>query len=123
MIVYASNVPEEFDWAINDRIDEVIEFAMPTAVERERMLAQYIDEYLRINCDESRIIIDGVGEDHLKAAVAATEGFSGREIHKLVVAWQAAAFGSKHSVFSPSLMQDVLDSHVVQRDLKQRWNA
>ena len=29
MIVYASNQPEQFDWAINDRIDEMVEFELP----------------------------------------------------------------------------------------------
>ena len=27
--VYASNQPEQFDWAVNDRIDEMVEFALP----------------------------------------------------------------------------------------------
>ena len=29
MVVYASNQPEQFDWAINDRIDEMVEFKLP----------------------------------------------------------------------------------------------
>lgn len=31
MLVYASNQPEQFDWAINDRIDEVCERAFCAA--------------------------------------------------------------------------------------------
>jgi ATPase family AAA domain-containing protein 3A/B len=125
MLVYASNAPEEFDWAINDRIDEIVEFTIPSATERERMLAQYVNEYLNSGGGSGsiRILVDGVAETHLKAAVAATEGFSGREIHKLVVAWQAAAFGSEGAVFTPSTMQEVLDSHVAQRELKENWNT
>ena len=125
MLVYASNAPEEFDWAINDRIDEVIEFTIPNATERERMLAQYVDEYINNGGgpDSLRILVDGVAATHLKAAVAATEGFSGREIQKLVVAWQAAAFGSEGAVFTPSTMQEILDSHVAQRELKESWNT
>ncbi|EGB04171.1 hypothetical protein AURANDRAFT_33000, partial [Aureococcus anophagefferens] len=122
MLVYASNAPEEFDWAVNDRIDEIVEFTIPTATERERMLAQYINDYM-CSTDDPRIVVDGVSDSHLKAAVAATEGFSGREIHKLVVAWQAAVFGSENAVFTPSIMHDVLDTHVVQRNLKQTWSV
>jgi len=122
MLVYASNAPEEFDWAVNDRIDEIVEFTMPTATERERMLAQYMNDYM-CSTDDPRIVVDGVSDSHLKAAVAATEGFSGREIHKLVVAWQAAVFGSENAVFTPSIMHDVLDTHVVQRNLKQTWSV
>lgn len=125
MLVYASNAPQEFDWAINDRIDEIVEFKLPTDEERERMLAQYVNEYLghAQSSDAVRIVMDDISDVHLKAAVAATEGFSGREIQKLVVAWQAAAFCSEDAVFKPSTMQDVLDAHVVQRDLKETWNA
>lgn len=118
MLVYASNSPEEFDWAINDRIDEIVEFTIPKAKERERMLTQYVNEYL----GNGRIFVDGVADTHIEAAVAATEGFSGREIHKLVVAWQAAAFSTDRAVFTPSMMQEVLNSHVVQRELKESWN-
>jgi len=118
VLVYASNSPEEFDWAINDRIDEIVEFTIPKAKERERMLTQYVNEYL----GNGRIFVDGVADTHIEAAVAATEGFSGREIHKLVVAWQAAAFSTDRAVFTPSMMQEVLNSHVVQRELKESWN-
>ena len=31
MIVYASNQPEQFDWAVNDRIDEMVEFDLPAS--------------------------------------------------------------------------------------------
>jgi len=30
-VVYASNQPEQFDWAVNDRIDEMVEFKLPDA--------------------------------------------------------------------------------------------
>lgn len=29
MIMFASNQPEQFDWAVNDRIDEMVEFKLP----------------------------------------------------------------------------------------------
>jgi len=119
MLVYASNTPEEFDWAINDRIDEIVEFKLPTSTERKRMLIQYFDEYLQNNNLTNNVI----DKEQLKSVVAATEGFSGREIHKLVIAWQAAAFGSDLAVLTPSMLQKVLDSHVVQRKLKENWNA
>jgi hypothetical protein len=31
MVVFASNQPEQFDWAINDRIDEMVDFNLPGA--------------------------------------------------------------------------------------------
>lgn len=38
-----------------------------------------------------------------------TEGFSGREIAKLAIAWQAAAYGTPDSSFNPELMFEVLE--------------
>jgi ATPase family AAA domain-containing protein 3A/B len=46
MLVLASNQPEQFDWAINDRIDEMVEFALPDLEEAERMVRLYFDEFV-----------------------------------------------------------------------------
>ena len=46
MVVFASNQPEQFDWAINDRIDEMVEFSLPGKDERAKMIRQYVDEYI-----------------------------------------------------------------------------
>ena len=42
----ASNQPEQFDWAINDRIDEIVEFDVPSVEERERMVRMYFDKFV-----------------------------------------------------------------------------
>ena len=46
MMVLASNQPEQFDWAINDRLDEMVDFDVPGLEERERMVRQYFDLYV-----------------------------------------------------------------------------
>lgn len=46
MLVLASNQPEQFDWAINDRLDEMVEFDVPTLEERERLVRQYFDIFV-----------------------------------------------------------------------------
>mmetsp|Transcript_13697 Transcript_13697/g.42395 ORF Transcript_13697/g.42395 Transcript_13697/m.42395 type:complete len:354 (-) Transcript_13697:399-1460(-) len=118
MVVYASNTPEEFDWAVNDRIDEIIEFNLPNELERRRMLVQYIDDHVNnLQCIKTK-----VSDPLIKSTAAATAGFSGREIHKLVIAWQAAALGSSAPEVE-SLMQEILDAHVCQRSLKESWNT
>ena len=45
MLVLASNQPDQFDWAINDRLDEVIEFGLPTLEERVRLVEHYFTIY------------------------------------------------------------------------------
>lgn len=46
MLVLASNQPEQFDWAINDRLDEMVEFGIPDLEERDRMVRLYFEEYV-----------------------------------------------------------------------------
>ena len=46
MLVLASNQPDQFDWAINDRIDEMIEFELPSLDERVRLVRQYFEQYV-----------------------------------------------------------------------------
>ena len=46
MLVLASNQPDQFDWAINDRLDEMVEFALPSTDERERLVRKYFEEYV-----------------------------------------------------------------------------
>jgi ATPase family AAA domain-containing protein 3A/B len=46
MLVLASNKPEQFDYAINDRIDEIVNFDKPGLEERKRMIFYYFDKYL-----------------------------------------------------------------------------
>lgn len=54
MLVLASNQPEQFDWAINDRIDEIVNFALPGPEERERLVRLYFDKYVLEPATEGR---------------------------------------------------------------------
>ena len=44
MLILASNQPDQFDWAINDRLDDLVSFDLPGTQERYRMLKQYFAE-------------------------------------------------------------------------------
>lgn len=46
MMVLASNTPEQFDWAVNDRLDEMVEFSLPGLEERERLIRLYFDKFV-----------------------------------------------------------------------------
>lgn len=46
MLVLASNTPEQFDWAVNDRLDEMVEFTLPGLEERERLVRLYFDRFV-----------------------------------------------------------------------------
>ena len=93
MIVLASNTPEQLDWAINDRLDEVVEFALPGLDERERLVRLYFEKYVLLPAVEGskgrRLKIEEMDYGELCSEIAGkTEGMSGREIAKLGVAWQ-----------------------------------
>lgn len=46
MLVLASNTPQQFDSAINDRLDKMIEFGLPALEERERLIRLYFDKFV-----------------------------------------------------------------------------
>jgi ATPase family AAA domain-containing protein 3A/B len=123
MIVFASNQPEQFDWAINDRIDEMVEFRLPGHAERVRMLKQYFNDLIRSpkNSKAKKIYVEDIEDDVFEDMATRIEGFSGREISKLVIAFQASAYGSASSNFTKAMMQDVLDHHLTAHTQKEEW--
>lgn len=123
MIVYASNQPEQFDWAINDRIDEMVEFNLPQLDERIKMIVQYVDMYLVNPRKGSKtIVVDSdINEDIIRLVAEETKGFSGREISKLAIAWQAAAYGTEKAVMDKELFLSVLQEMKNSKAQKRSW--
>ena len=122
MIVYASNQPEQFDWAINDRIDDMVEFRLPTFDERLRMITQYMDTFLLNPPSGSKTItVNGVDEALLRSFASTTEGYSGREISKLAIAWQAAAYGTENATIDAELLTQVLRESMHSKKQKLSW--
>ena len=101
----------------------MVEFRLPGEGERDTMIRMYIDKYLKApppTASARRIVVDeSLSDAHVAAAVEATNGFSGREISKLAIAWQAAAYGSAEARFTPEIMASVLEVHVDQRERKR----
>jgi len=126
MIVLASNTPEQLDWAINDRLDEVVEFALPGLDERERLVRLYFEKYVLLPAVEGskgrRLKIEEMDYGELCSEIAGkTEGMSGREIAKLGVAWQAGGYSSEDGIVSRQMIMDKVDDAVVQHQKKMGW--
>ena len=122
MIVYASNQPEQFDWAINDRIDEMVEFGLPGFDERLKMIKQYLEQYLQSPVMGAKEIhVEGIDDGLLRSVAIKTEGFSGREISKLAIAWQAAAYGTDNATMDAGLLNRVLEESLGSKKLKRQW--
>uniref|UniRef100_A0AAQ6A6Q9 AAA+ ATPase domain-containing protein n=1 Tax=Amphiprion ocellaris TaxID=80972 RepID=A0AAQ6A6Q9_AMPOC len=124
MMVLASNQPEQFDWAINDRIDEIVNFALPGPEERERLVRLYFDKYVLEPATGGRQRMKLAQFDYGKKCseiAKRTDGMSGREISKLGVAWQAAAYSSEDGVLTEAMIDARVDDAVKQHLQKMDW--
>uniref|UniRef100_A0AAQ5YIZ3 AAA+ ATPase domain-containing protein n=1 Tax=Amphiprion ocellaris TaxID=80972 RepID=A0AAQ5YIZ3_AMPOC len=124
MLVLASNQPEQFDWAINDRIDEIVNFALPGLEERERLVRLYFDKFVLGPATAGRQRLKLAQFDYgLKCSDIAkrADGMSGREISKLGVAWQAAAYSSEDGVLTEAMIDSRVDDAVKQHAQKMDW--
>ncbi|PAA66771.1 hypothetical protein BOX15_Mlig006034g1 [Macrostomum lignano] len=125
MLVLASNQPEQLDWAINDRVDEIVEFDLPDLAERERLVAHYYEKYvLQPSIDKRNKITVDPSIDHTakcREIAAKTAGLSGREISKIAVAWQAAAYASETGVIDANLLDEKVALSVAAHAKKVQW--
>uniref|UniRef100_K7BQI0 ATPase family, AAA domain containing 3A n=1 Tax=Pan troglodytes TaxID=9598 RepID=K7BQI0_PANTR len=124
MLVLASNQPEQFDWAINDRINEMVHFDLPGQEERERLVRMYFDEYVLKPATEGKQRLKLAQFDYgrkCSEVARLTEGMSGREIAQLAVSWQATAYASKDGVLTEAMMDACVQDAVQQYRQKMRW--
>jgi ATPase family AAA domain-containing protein 3A/B len=122
VLVIATNRPEDLDTAVLDRMDEAMEFALPDEEARARMARLYFDKLIVRGEDAgddapaqgllgaiglgkggrrgggktgTPIVVDPAVDDAAMREVAKrTEGFSGREIAKMMASVQGAVYGS-----------------------------
>ncbi|XP_065363366.1 ATPase family AAA domain-containing protein 3A homolog [Calliphora vicina] len=124
MLVLASNTPEQFDYAINDRLDEMVEFTLPGLEERERLLRLYFDKYVLQPAAEGakRFKLEqfDYGATCTKMAKICA-GMSGREISKLGVSWQAAVYASEDGVLTEKMVLDKAEAAATQHKQKMAW--
>ncbi|KAL0449929.1 UNVERIFIED_CONTAM: ATPase family AAA domain-containing protein 3 [Sesamum latifolium] len=126
VLVLATNRPGDLDSAVTDRIDEVIEFPLPQEDERFKLLKLYLTKYL---CGEGegeskwghlfkkksqKITIKDLSDDVIREAARKTEGFSGREIAKLMASVQAAVYGRPDCVLDSNLFKEIVDYKVAE---------
>jgi len=121
MMMMATNRPHEFDEAAADRVDDVIPFDLPSKKERTDMLKLYVEKFLKKAQVQVKLAGDGDWKSFWKKAVDESEGFSGREMAKLVVGWQAAGYSNPTASLTMSEAQAVLAEHIQQKELKDSW--
>ncbi|KAI3451688.1 hypothetical protein Pfo_008353 [Paulownia fortunei] len=126
VLVLATNRPGDLDSAVTDRIDEVIEFPLPQEDERSKLLKLYLTKYLCSEGDgeskwgsfikkkSQKITIKDLSDDVIREAAQKTEGFSGREIAKLMASVQAAVYGRPDCVLDSNLFKEIVDYKVAE---------
>ncbi|KAJ9561882.1 hypothetical protein OSB04_007042 [Centaurea solstitialis] len=127
VLVLATNRPGDLDSAITDRIDDVIEFPLPQEGERFKLLKLYLHKYLYEDSSEDikeskwhslfskktqKIVIKDLSDDVIREAAKKTEGFSGREIAKLMASVQAAVYGRPDCDLDSQLFLEIVDYKV-----------
>lgn len=126
MLVLASNTPQQFDWAVNDRLDEMVEFPLPTLNERERLVRLYFDKFVLQPAAQGKRRLKVAPFDYtsLCSKIACmTDGLSGREIAKLGVAWQATAYASEDGVLTEAMVMSRVEDSIRAHKMKVRWQS
>lgn len=119
VVVLATNIKEILDRAVIDRIDDSFAFPMPSLPERERMLDMFMQEHIFKETKRGKVIqVDEEVRDpaFIKDIAVRTDGFSGRQLAKLVIAYQAAVFGSGTTKLTKGLAEAVLSYKLVNRE-------
>ncbi|GLJ12266.1 hypothetical protein SUGI_0187750 [Cryptomeria japonica] len=131
----ATNRPGDLDSAVTDRVDEVLEFALPGEEERLKLLKLYLEKYIAqagstrtrwasfFKGRQQKIEIKGISEDVLREVAVKTEGFSGREIAKMMASVQAAVYGSFDCVLDANLFREVVDYKVAEHYQRKKLAA
>ncbi|OEL31004.1 hypothetical protein BAE44_0007975 [Dichanthelium oligosanthes] len=126
VLVLATNRPGDLDAAITDRIDEVIEFPLPGEEERFQLLKLYLNQYILkeegkgsswgalFKKQQRKIQVKDISDDLIWEAARKINGFSGREIAKLVASVQAAVYGRPDCILDPQLFSEVVDYKVTE---------
>jgi len=65
--------------------------------------------------------MDDIDHEFITRVSQETEGFSGREITKMVIAWHDAAFAQIDPVLTKELMEAILKKFHIQHRLKKTW--
>jgi ATPase family AAA domain-containing protein 3A/B len=140
-LVVATNRPAELDEAVLDRMDESLEFPLPGQAERRALVQLYYERYVlappaapagpfwAARAQPPAITPDAdVTDALLQEAAHVTEGFSGRELAKLMLSVQAAVYGRAGGEaaggalrLSAAQFERVLHDKVAEHADKRHW--
>ena len=140
-LVLATNRPSDLDEAVLDRMDESVEIGLQDIEARKRMVKLYFDKLIVRGADagdekgaksffaglfkrsvpDRPVPVKDISDSDLDAVATATEGFSGREISKLMASVQAAAHGSTDGACTKQMLQEVTQTKIAEHKTKALW--
>jgi len=142
MVVLASNQPEQLDWAVSDRMDTSVHFPLPTITERlrlinllynkkimdgviaptatgfSRFLPAYFKSSRKIDIDDEVL---NSQQDILEDIGNKTEGLSGRQLDKMVTAWEHGMYADEDGKLTKSIMYDCLGQTISDHHTRMTW--
>ncbi|RWS05690.1 hypothetical protein B4U79_08686 [Dinothrombium tinctorium] len=126
MLVFATNTPEQFDFAVSNRMNRIIKFELPTLDERERLVRLYFDDFVLKPAAEGkrRLKVEHFDYNAVCSKIAQlTEGFSGREISNLALEWQVAAYVSKEGILTEKMVMDTVYEMIEEHKQRVAWES
>ena len=98
----------------------LVQYCQPPETTMEKLKFAY--RYPRsIYTGKKLIRMEGIDHEVIERISRETEGFSGREIMKMVVAWHDAAFTTAELALTPEILDRVLEKFKLQHKLKSTW--
>jgi ATPase family AAA domain-containing protein 3A/B len=140
MIVLATNLPNLLDEAIQDRMDEIFTFNSPSKEERIKIIKYHLDTYINriqepldkfnfilkhpsyLFYQKKTIDLSDLTEEYYNEIGIKTEGFSGRELSKLVVSWHDEVYAKDSLKLSKEIIENVLKRHIEKIETISKWN-
>jgi ATPase family AAA domain-containing protein 3A/B len=123
MLVLATNRPEDLDPAILDRIDVSLRIGLPQAEQRVTLF----DMYMKMNVTDTAAAKHFDVEDkctsdqQLQKLAKRAEGFSGREISKLTIAFQYAMLLDEKKCLTLAALEKVLAIKLAEHEQKRQF--
>jgi ATPase family AAA domain-containing protein 3A/B len=118
----------------------MVNFDRPSIKERVDLLFHYLVKYCQppksfkekvslwrkhpssIIYGKKYINISSLQPEYIEEIALKIEGFSAREVTKLVISWHDAAFAKEDPVLDKELIEQVLNNHLIQNKTKSKWN-
>jgi len=85
-------------------------------------IKQWKDNPSSLFAKKKVINISSLSQELIEQIATRTEGFSGRELTKLVISWHDAAFAKADPILDKDTVEEVLARHIDQNTTKNKWN-